>query len=227
MTLEVPNVSLAACFLICGYLSYRTFTSPNPPPRIPYGKDRIRATWSNMSFRRDLLGCLWCYHTILILFSGHGSALCLNPDQLNPDLFSWSAYTTSFIVIIAVASPIRLLAYAQLGENFTFELAKPTKLISTGLYRYMQHPSYAPFFLTTSATYFFMLRLDGAAACVLPSALVKIPGLSLAGAVALSKMTWDVMATRVRDEEEMMQREFGKEWETYHRRTKRFIPGIF
>jgi protein-S-isoprenylcysteine O-methyltransferase Ste14 len=32
---------------------------------------------------------------------------------------------------------------------------------------------------------------------------------------------------RVKDEEAMLKREFGREWEEYHRKTKGFIPGIF
>jgi protein-S-isoprenylcysteine O-methyltransferase Ste14 len=35
------------------------------------------------------------------------------------------------------------------------------------------------------------------------------------------------VGTRVKDEEAMLKREFGREWEEYHRKTKRFIPGIF
>jgi protein-S-isoprenylcysteine O-methyltransferase Ste14 len=35
-----------------------------------------------------------------------------------------------------------------------------------------------------------------------------------------------VLFTRVKDEEEMLKGQFGKEWEEWHRSTKRFIPGI-
>ena len=31
---------------------------------------------------------------------------------------------------------------------------------------------------------------------------------------------------RVKDEEAMLKGEFGREWEEYHRRTARFIPGV-
>ena len=45
--------------------------------------------------------------------------------------------------------------------------------------------------------------------------------------VALAFMAaWGVRA-RVRDEEAMLKRKFGKEWEEWHARTKRFVPGIF
>lgn len=32
--------------------------------------------------------------------------------------------------------------------------------------------------------------------------------------------------TRVRDEEAMLKRTFGKKWEDWHKKTKRFIPGV-
>ena len=36
-----------------------------------------------------------------------------------------------------------------------------------------------------------------------------------------------VVWERVKDEEAMLKREIGTEWEEYHRRTARFIPGVF
>lgn len=37
-----------------------------------------------------------------------------------------------------------------------------------------------------------------------------------------------VLATvrRIKDEEVMMRREFGEEWERWHARTKRLVPGV-
>jgi protein-S-isoprenylcysteine O-methyltransferase Ste14 len=35
-----------------------------------------------------------------------------------------------------------------------------------------------------------------------------------------------MVVVRIRDEEELLRREFGKEWEEYHYRTKRFLLGI-
>ena len=32
---------------------------------------------------------------------------------------------------------------------------------------------------------------------------------------------------RVRDEEAMLEREFGQKWREWHGRTKRFVPGVF
>jgi protein-S-isoprenylcysteine O-methyltransferase Ste14 len=36
-----------------------------------------------------------------------------------------------------------------------------------------------------------------------------------------------MMSRRVREEEEMLKKTFGKEWEEWHGRTARLIPGIY
>ena len=122
---EVQNTSLAACFVVCGYLSYLSFTSPNPPPKTPYTKDRLDRTMSNLSLRRNLLGCLWCYHTVLILFPDHGSTICMNPDLLRRDLFSWSPYTISFIALTFLAAPI--ICWPMLSLEKTSPSSSPNR----------------------------------------------------------------------------------------------------
>jgi len=39
----------------------------------------------------------------------------------------------------------------------------------------------------------------------------------------VTSITWN----RVKDEEMMLKSTFGKEWEAWHERTKRFVPGLF
>ena len=69
-----------------------------------------------------------------------------------------------------------------------------------------------------------MIGPGGSAGCWLPSAAVEWMGVVLAvlGGIAV----WG-LSVRVRDEEEMLKREFGREWEVWHGRTKRFVPGVF
>jgi hypothetical protein len=35
-----------------------------------------------------------------------------------------------------------------------------------------------------------------------------------------------MVMVRIREEQEVLQKEFGNEWEDYHRATNRFLPGI-
>lgn len=48
-------------------------------------------------------------------------------------------------------------------------------------------------------------------------------------AVGLVSAVWAAvggMVVRVRDEERMLKKEFGGEWEKWHAGTRRFIPGV-
>lgn len=137
------------------------------------------------------------------------------------------------LIAVTIAAPIRLLAFRQLGENFTFRLARPTALVKTGLYAYVQHPSYPTNWLILASNLALLLRLDGVFGCVLPNRAVRWgmesggfrvwPALLVWLAVSGLYVVW----VRVKDEEAMLKKEFGREWEEYHRRTMRFIPGVF
>ncbi|EKD19782.1 uncharacterized protein L3040_001873 [Drepanopeziza brunnea f. sp. 'multigermtubi'] len=225
--LDFQNVSLALCLTVCATLSYFTVKSPNPPPKNPYPKDRLAKKMATVHWRRYALMSLWCYHILLTLFPENRSSFCLNPDLLNKDLFTWSSYTVVFVIAVLVAAPIRLLCFAQLGENFTFELAKPKKLIQTGFYRYVQHPSYPPLLVILTAIFVVVQRPDAAPACFMPSALVRMKGVTAVAGFFMVGLEYYSLAQRVQDEEEMLRQEFGKEWEAYSRKTKRFIPGIW
>ncbi len=89
----------------------------------------------------------------------------------------------------------------------------------------MQHPSYIALGVVSVANVLLIERLDGVMGCVLPEAVARswariVLGVGLVG--------FGVRATRVRvqDEEEMLRRSFGREWEEWHARTKRFVPGV-
>jgi len=127
---------------------------------------------------------------------------------------------------ILVAAPIRLLAFKQLGPNFTFRLAPPKKLVTTGMYAYVQHPSYTMNVIVVAGNGFLFERIDGVVACRLSKGTVESGWWRVAGAgcVVIAVV---LMAARVRDEEAMLRGEFGGEWEEWHRRTKRFIPFVF
>jgi len=66
-------------------------------------------------------------------------------------------------------------------------------------------------------------RLDGILACWLPTFLVKGKYVwMVVGVVRIGRFGY----MRVRDEEKMLRETFGEEWEAYHARTARFIPGL-
>lgn len=169
------------------------------------------------------------YHIILTaLPRSDVSKICPNPEQLDHKYFTWSTYTIVCLSVIYVSAALRLLAFRTLGKNFTFQLAKPDQLMTTGIYSYVQHPSYGPLFGLIGATIMQFLPFDAGAACFLPLDIVNMwvdwrwQFLAFALAIVAGGIT-----VRVRDEEAMLKETFGKQWIDWHTRTPRFVPFLF
>jgi protein-S-isoprenylcysteine O-methyltransferase Ste14 len=224
------SFALALCMLAAAYVTLQCITPPNPPPPLKSSiEDRIGwvATQSRLTTRRNTLLLIWLYHILLTITYPHPPLLiCPQPGSLDPNLFGWSIHTVICIAMALIGGGIRLTAYSQLGRNFTFQLAKPKMLVKRGLYRYVQHPSYTGLFLILVAHLLLFSRRAGAVACWMPGILdiryldVLVWTLMIGASVVLGRM-------RIRDEENMLKKEFGKEWEEYHAKTKRLIPGLF
>lgn len=89
----------------------------------------------------------------------------------------------------------------------------------------MQHPGYITVGATLGVVPLLLLMPDGVMGC-----WTKTKWWSGWGWAA--DAVWMVVYTlavkeRVRREEALLKAEFGKEWERWHRRTKRFIPGVW
>ncbi|KXJ97282.1 hypothetical protein Micbo1qcDRAFT_211534 [Microdochium bolleyi] len=154
-----------------------------------------------------------------------------NNNGLNPSLLSWHPFVfLPLSIIILIGAPLRLIPYSALAQNFTFALAEPDRLVTTGIYGLVQHPSYtglAALFFGNSVLYY---RYDTPMlACLVPPEWypwVKMfvlgfiwPSFVLAGVFGIS--------VRVRQEERMLKDKFGREWVEWHTKTARFIPGVF
>jgi len=139
----------------------------------------------------------------------------------------WTPYSITCLSLITGGALLRLRAFKLLGENFSFQLAKPRKLVTTGMYAYVQHPSYTGALLLGVGNIAFLLRKDGVIGCWLPAWVAELPYLNEVGMVAMIALLLLGVGIRVADEEEMLRATFGKEWEDYHTRTKRFVPYLF
>ncbi|KAK0627592.1 hypothetical protein B0T14DRAFT_424253, partial [Immersiella caudata] len=73
-------------------------------------------------------------------------------------------------LIMCGGIPLRLVSYAALGKNFTFTLAEPDRLTATGLYSYVQHPSYAGLPVLVVCNVALLCKTDGALSCWAPPA---------------------------------------------------------
>jgi len=112
------------------------------------------------------------------------------------------------LVLYAIGSVAMNWAEAALGEQFTVQVAvrKDHRLITTGIYRHVRHPRYLGILLAMSGI-----------------SLVFRSWYSLV-AVGLLAV---VMIWRIYDEECLMHRHFGSEWENYSRRSWRLIPFVY
>lgn len=247
--IALSTMILSALFLISGYLTSRSISAPNPdkePSQRSTTKDSIRLfvdltafVFGGSTFMLLVTG----YHALLaiIFFSGEGTAaspikgldsaksICPNPSSLNPALFTFSPTTILCLAgIILVGAPLRLVAYGGLGKNFTFRLATPDHLVTTGIYRYIQHPSYSGIVVVALANSGLFFRWDGAWGCFVSETSsfrrVTEAGIGLWVVLAVTVFALVLIRLRLRDEEEMLKKKFGKEWEEWNAKTARFIP---
>jgi protein-S-isoprenylcysteine O-methyltransferase Ste14 len=232
VSLDLPTLSLFFVCILSTYLTTLAWTPPNPPPRSPYGNDRlglIVPIQPGLRLFRFFNTLFSSFHYFLILvYPSPPKIICPNATNLSPSLFTWSPYSILCLTTIIFFCAIRLLAFKQLGTDFTFQLAKPSGLNTSGMYAHVQHPSYTAMFLLSVGNAMFLLRVDGMVACFLPGWVVRqawwvnwvLLGLNI------GMGTWGT-AVRVKAEEEMLRRTFGGEWEGWHKKTKRFVPGLF
>ncbi|KAE9365202.1 hypothetical protein N431DRAFT_420123 [Stipitochalara longipes BDJ] len=222
----LSNILLALTILFSTYLTILSQLHPNAKPNT---KDTISPFTQPafLALTHLIVTLLALHHAFLTLsYPSPPSLLCPNATNLTPSLFTWSPTTSLCLLIILLSAPLRLLAFRQLGPNFTFQLREPGKLVTTGLYRYVQHPSYTAVIIVMLSNLCLLARIDGSIGCwvgkeVVASGWWKVFAGVLVGVQVVS------MGVRVWDEERMLRGTFGKEWEVWHARTRRFVPGLF
>ncbi|KAL1869066.1 hypothetical protein VTK73DRAFT_3405 [Phialemonium thermophilum] len=233
------TLTFVVTFLLVGWLTLLCTTPPNKPaPSRRWKHDRVEiwVTSTGLITRWILIVAAVLYHAALALvfpsLTDKGSSanvICPHPRNLNPTLFSWNAHTAlCFLLVICIAAPVRFTSFSHLGKNFTFVLAKPDHLVTTGIYSYVQHPSYTGQFLVFVAHLSLVLRWDAGPGCLVPEAVrARLDGWGFILCMLFTAWVLRKLAQRVQDEEAMLRQMFGEEWERWHRSTKRFIPGVF
>ncbi|KAF7717071.1 Uncharacterized protein PECH_000777 [Penicillium ucsense] len=237
---QIPTIpgstSLALAILASGYLCALCMTPPNPSPdrTARHQKDRLSfLAGTGATITRRIIVTAIIYHCILTLLPIYASSqtlstFCPRPQNLNPSLFHWTPTSASALLLVCAGALIRLAAYKSLSRNFTFHLAAPDELVTTGIYAWVQHPSYTGMMLVIGGMVLLVLRWDGAVACFHEEAWqerLRGWGVMLVGGGACVNLGMWFM--RMKDEEEMLRGKFGEKWEVWHRSTKRMIPGIF
>jgi len=131
-------------------------------------------------------------------------------------------------VLAIVGSLGRLWCFRTLGRHFTYELSlrKDHKLVTTGPYAIVRHPSYLTWALSVLGLSFV---IGGPGSFVRQCGwLGTSPGM-LFGSVwaVLSVLVWMVCVDRSRREDAFLREHFREEWERYAKRVRyRLIPGV-
>ncbi|KAJ5248804.1 hypothetical protein N7468_000255 [Penicillium chermesinum] len=233
MTFETP--AFIAANVAAAYLFAWCTTPPNStaPPKEHTVKDRLHIFVGRFpTIVRTGVTAVILYHTLVAGLTVYAPArvgqACPRAQNCNAALFTWSPTTILSLLSIYAGAAVRLSAYGGLGRSFTFHLAAPERLVTSGVYAWIQHPSYTGLWLIGLGLEGFHLRWDGVMACLVPEgvyAMLSGWGLTLlAGILAVEGF---LTTARLGDEEEMLHEQFGEEWEAWHGKTARFVPFLF
>jgi len=222
--------SLAFATLFSTYVSHRAFQPPNPKVDNP-SEDEDKWESPLLEFIEACIKyghpALGVYHAYLA-YNYPTPVLCFNPQALNPALFTWSFQSSILLFASTFFAILRLASYKALGEDFVYQLNKPATLQTTGIYAWMQHPGYTTVIATWVANVSLLLRPDGVFGSIMPTVVARYGNLfALCHGVGWLVWLASVIPPRVKDEEEMLKREFGKEWQVWAEKTARFIPGVY
>ena len=112
------------------------------------------------------------------------------------------------VALGAIGGTLRILPVFVLGQRFSglVTIQKKHRLVTTGIYATIQHPSYLGLLMT-----------------VLGWVLVFRSGLGL----IIAALFVPVILGRIRAEERLLASQFGAEYEAWRARTSRLIPGIY
>jgi protein-S-isoprenylcysteine O-methyltransferase Ste14 len=118
----------------------------------------------------------------------------------------------------------RIWCYKTLGVFFTFRITirNSHKLIKTGPYAYVRHPSYTFAFILVGGMLLVHQRLTN----FFPNTTWVQTMFSIAGILTTFIIGMLFLQRRVTREEEELKKTFGKEWTQYASKTKRFIPKV-
>jgi protein-S-isoprenylcysteine O-methyltransferase Ste14 len=223
------SFGISVAFCIASVITKICFHRPQPTPTIRHDQDTILrfAVVPNLREYYYLLSSVM--HILVTLGFPHPPKfICPNPDTLNPTYFTWTGYSISLIVLICTFGVLRISAFYQLDKNFTFELAVPNKLVTDGIYAYIQHPSYLPDGVLTVANVALFQNPDGWPSCFLPADFVRlVVPWSVFTYVCVGTAWAMIISRRIMEEEAMLKATFGKEWIDWHSKTARFIPYVF
>ncbi|KAG1829273.1 hypothetical protein EV424DRAFT_1588135 [Suillus variegatus] len=147
----------------------------------------------------------------------------LRPTPITP------AFLVGSIAIV-VGGALRLYCMATLGKLWSFHLSvrKEHKLVTSGPYSVVRHPSYTGLLLQSTG---IAVMHGSQGSWMRQSGILQVPFIKVLAMtsffVFLTLATW-VSIGRPAKEDRMLQRALGGEWENWAKKVKyRLIPGVY
>ncbi|MEW5821315.1 MAG: isoprenylcysteine carboxylmethyltransferase family protein [Cyanobacteriota bacterium] len=164
---------------------------------------RIVVDKSNSRDNNTEIQIIWSVYIILLL------TICEATYLRFPESVYWNIFTTVSLIAIILGLVLRSWAIYTLGKFFTMNLSIQNnhRIICTGPYKYLRHPSYLGAFFVYIGIPIFLHSW-----------------FSLLVAAVILPMAW---FRRIHYEEKMLIEEFGEEYLSYCKSVKRIIPGLW
>ncbi|CAI2193448.1 6230_t:CDS:2 [Funneliformis geosporum] len=166
---------------------------------------------------------LYCY----VMYQQENGSIPILPDE-NHKFSEWNRVEVFYHLCNIVGSFLILRSYDTLKEYFNpnVTIKKDHKLITTGPYSLLVHPSYTGVILQWIFLFNLHFQLFRYIPVYFPSKLGNILSSWWFKAFEVISL-YVLLYKRVIHEEKLMKNHFGKDWDVYSRQRKRFIPYIF
>jgi len=162
-------------------------------------------------------------------------ALCHRPVPTNARTSDISALLVLGVLFTIGGTAIRIACYREMGAFFTFDITfqKDHKLVTTGPYAVVRHPSYLGAMMIIVG---IMAGTSGpgswfAGAAMRRAPTPSAPWIGLGGVFAClwaALLAYGVLfLSRAPTEDAVLKRAFGREWEAYARKVRFwYVPGL-
>ncbi|KAG1816842.1 uncharacterized protein BJ212DRAFT_1271143 [Suillus subaureus] len=234
------------CLLLCATgAQYYALTPPNARPSAkevlnPTGLEVV-TPWIHILVK-SIVGVCVLSDIILAYAAGKESTpiskslttLLVRSDSCSLSSLDYTMSSPALIVgscLSVIGSAIRIHCYSTLGRFFTFELSirQDHKLVTSGPYSIVRHPSYAGglcVFLGILFCHFHTQSWLVSCSGVFPSSGAKLTlGCIWVG---LFSILYSGLWGRIEKEEAMLQGNFGDQWKSYVKRVPyKLVPWLF
>ncbi|KAI0826922.1 hypothetical protein BC628DRAFT_1410110 [Trametes gibbosa] len=234
----------AVLLLTSAFSAHRVLTPPTPPPKPEFvskyhgGGNKLNwvARWYPTIGQIAIWSSTLCEVVVIILH--HNPSVPFADPLLaaltfgSPSTASELNTSTFFIIgwiMAMLGGTLRLLCYHQLGQQFTFQLAivDSHKLITTGLYAVVRHPSYTAWMLFISGL--VMMQFSPGSWIVQCDLLRTVWGSAvLAIWIAFNMYISVMIPQRMRLEDAALKKQFGDQWVQWSKATPyKLVPGLY